>query len=128
MAVERWAQTLSDRLDETLVTLPINLSTRQRSVYGTYDMTALICMMSHAQVGVTFAPPDGGIDAVLTSSAAAGLAWRDAPGAPMTTSSLIPGGSTIKAFTATSAMALVDRGLLDIDRPVSIYQNGRNDV
>jgi hypothetical protein len=71
------------------------------------------------QVGVTFAPPDKGLDGVVTSTAAAGLAWRTAPGAPMLTNSLIPGGSTIKAFTATAAMSLVDRGLLDLDLPVS---------
>jgi hypothetical protein len=56
---------------------------------------------------------------MVTSTAAAGWSWRDAPGAPMTISSLIPGGSAIKPFTATSAMSLAERGLLDLDRPVT---------
>ena len=62
--------------------------------------------------------PAGGF---VTGEAAVGMNDRAGGGVPMTTSTLVPAGSATKALTATAAMAMVERGHLDLDRPAHLY-------
>lgn len=57
----------------------------------------------------------------VTGEAAVGMNDRAGGGIPMTTSTLVPAGSATKALTATAAMALVELGHLDLDRPAHRY-------
>ena len=57
----------------------------------------------------------------VTGEAAVGMDDRAGGGVPMTTSTLVPAGSATKALTATAAMAMVELGHLDLDRPAHLY-------
>lgn len=73
-------------------------------------------MRQTGAVGVSMAVVAG--DEIRT--AGFGLDDREA-GTPVTSQTLFRAGSITKSFTATAVMSLVERGLVDLDRPVRSY-------
>ena len=80
--------------------------------------TAAVLFNTSFAAAATLVAPDG---RRTTLHSAHGYDWRAFPGSQITTRSLIPGGSAIKPFTASSCLRLMQRGLLDLDRPVYTY-------